>query len=1049
MQNIRRLNLWNPIFMAFGGNQIPSTKIGNRITIVFILFVFVGGIENCFAQNLQVFTISGVVYDDKGETLPSATIQTKNNPEIGWVTDFDGRFELEANDGDTLAFTYLGYQTYEYIVKEEVTDLEIVLEPLASALEEIVVVGMGEQRKVSVVGAVTSVDAKDLQIPATSITNVIGGRVPGIISMQTSGEPGKNISEFWIRGIGTFGASSGALVLIDGLEGTLSQVDPADVESFSVLKDASATAVYGVRGANGVVLITTKRGREEQLNVTVRSNAKLSYLNRMPNYLDAYEYASLANEASIVSGNQPRYTDIEMELIKYNLDPDLYPNVNWRDEILNKTSWQNTHYISFRGGGSIARYFMSMGLSSESSAYKQDQASKYVNKVGYNTKNYRMNLDINLTETTEIYMGLDGYIAINNLPGEMDTRKLWQAQAQLTPMTVPTQFSNGYLPVYGPDDALSPYVLLNHTGLSTDESYKNLATVAIKQNLDMITQGLTARIQGAFDNRNYFTERRFKQPDLYRTTGRNTSGELVMLRRLNAFDSQYSSESQQWRKYHFELNMNYDRLFGENHRIGGLLYYYMSSEKHTQYQTTMTAIPMRYQGISSRLTYGYNDTYMVDANFGYTGSENFKRGEQFGFFPSIAFGWVPSQYESLRSKFPFISFLKLRGSYGTVGNDRIADDRFPYLTIINSNASAGWSGRTGLIESVVGADNLAWEVSTKADVGLEAKFFDYKFDLVVDVFHDKRSGIFQRRTQLPTWVGSMAMPYGNVGSMVSYGADGNLSYTHNFHNSISFTLRGNFTYSTNEITNWEQPYQKYDYLSHNNKPYNVLRGFKAIGLFEDEEDVLNSPTQFGKVRPGDIKYKDINGDGKITDDDRVPLSYSPFPRLMYGFGSEFQIKNFSIGVLFRGTGRTDFYYHNNGFGYLPFYGEGTGNVLSLVADQSNRWTPSWYSDDPNTESQDVIFPRLSYGRNENNDHYSSFWIGNSRYLRFQELTINYNLKSEFLQNQVRLSSIDIQFVGSNLAIWDKVEIWDPEQANGNGYDYPIPMTFAMQVYFNF
>lgn len=997
------------------------------------------------------YTVSGIVYDENNEILPGVALYLKDRPGTGWVTDENGKFSAKAFRGDVLVFTFLGYAPFEYIILKDEANLKIQLNPEATMLEETVVVGMGQQRKISVVGAITSVDVGTLQTPATSITNVLGGRVPGVISLQTSGEPGKNIAEFWVRGISTFGASSGALVLIDGLEGTLSQVDPADVESFSILKDASATAVYGVRGANGVVLITTKRGRQEKLEVNVRSNVKLSILSRMPEYLDAYDYALLANEASIVSGNQPIYSDIEMELIKHGLDPDLHPNVNWKDEILNKTSWLHSHYISARGGGSIVRYFMSMGLSSESSAYKQDKSSKYRKNVGYNTYNYRMNLDMDVTKTTNVYMGLDGYIAINHLPGEMDTKKLWTAQGQLTPLTVPIRFSNGYLPTYGPNDNLSPFVLLNHTGMTTKESYKNMVTVAVKQNFDFLTKGLTGKIQGAFDNRNYFTESRRKQPDLYKTTGLNQKGELIMVKRRNAYDTRYSSEREQWRKYHLEASLSYDRVFEKDHRVGGLFYYYMSSEKNTgkDYRTSMTAIPKKYQGISSRLTYGYKDTYMIDGNFGYTGSENFRRGEQFGFFPSIAIGWIPSQYIWIQNHLPIISFLKLRASYGMVGNDRITDDRFPYLTIINSNAPAGWGGSSGLIETIVGADNLKWEVAQKADVGVEAKFLNNNLELVFDVFHDRREGIFQKRTQLPSWVGSMSMPYGNVGSMSSYGADGNISYFHDFKNGFSFTLRGNFTYSTNKINNWEQPFQKYDYLSHINKPYNVLRGFKAIGLFIDEKDVLNSPTQFGNVRPGDIKYKDITGDGKITDDDRIPLSYSPFPRLMYGFGAEFRIKSCTIGVLFKGTGRTDFHYNSNGFGYIPFYGENMGNVLSIVKEQSNRWTPAWYSKNPATERQDVRFPRLSYGRNQNNDKYSSFWLGDSRYLRLQEVTVNYNLRKTALKKQLGISSIDFQLVGSNLAIWDKVKIWDPEQARYNGSEYPIPTTLALQVYINF
>lgn len=1008
----------------------------------------------CFSKELaaqqtrQEVVLEGAVYNEEDQVLAGVSIHIKDRPGIGWTTNELGQFRVSGYRGDVLTFSFVGYESQEYVLIETEEDAKVVMVAVDNVLEEAVVIGMGTQRKISLVGAVTSVNVKDLQVPATSLNNLIGGRVPGIISMQHSGEPGKNISEFWVRGIGTFGANSGALVLVDGLEGTLSQIDPADIESFSILKDASATAVYGVRGANGVILVTTKRGEDQKLQITGRLSQTLSYLNKMPEYLDAYDYALLANEASVVSGNQPLYNDVQMELIKYNLDPDLYPNVNWQDEILKRTSLQQTYYLSARGGGSLARYFISLGMSNESAAYKQEEVSKYRKNVGYNTYNYRLNLDVNVTTTTSVYMGLDGHNSMNYLPGMANTDWLWSSQAKLTPLTVPKQYSNGAAPAFGNFDEISPYVLLNETGMSTNQTYRNMATIAVNQDFGFLVEGLKGRLQGAFDNWAYFTEQRDKRPDLYSSIGRNPNGELIMIRRVAAYDVQYSSTERQWRKYHLEGNLNFEQYYGDGHRVGALLYYYMSSEGSTSESTSMMAIPKRYQGISSRITYGYKDTYLIDGNFGYTGSENFKRGEQFGFFPSIAVGWVPSQYDWVRDNLPAVNFLKIRGSYGTVGNDRISDDRFPYLTIINSNAAGGWGGR-GLIESVVGADNLAWEVAKKANIGLEVKLLDNKFDMIVDVFNDKRDGIFQRRTQLPTWVGAVTMPYGNVGSMRSYGADGNISYMFDIGQESALTFRGNFTYATNEVTNWEQPYQRYDYLSYTGKPYNVLRGFKAIGLFKDEQDVINSPTQFGNVRPGDIKYKDVTGDGVITDDDRVPLSYSPIPRLMYGFGFEFRHKNLTVGVLMKGTGRTDFYMNNNGFGYLPFYGGMTGNVLSIAKDQSSRWTPAWYSGDPSTERQDARYPRLTYGRSENNDLFSSFWLGDSRYLRLQEVAINYNLRPSFLRTHLNMQSVDLQLVGYNLGVWDSVKLWDPELADKNGYAYPIPMRIAFQLFVNF
>ena len=584
--------------------------------------------------------------------------------------------------------------------------------------------------------------------------------------------------------------------------------------------------------------------------------------------------------------------------------------------------------------------------------------------------------------------------------------------------------------------------------MATEEEYKNMVTLAVNQKLDFIIPGMKVKIQGALDNRSYVTEVRSKMMDLYNAAGRNAKGELIMIKKVNAHDTWYSSDDYQWRKYHFEGNLTYDHVFNADHRTSGLLYYYMSSEKATNNTTSMSAIPKKYQGVSSRLTYGYKDTYMIDANFGYTGSENFKKGEQFGFFPAVALGWIPSNYDFIKRRLPFMNYLKIRASYGQVGNDRISDDRFPYLTIINSNATGGWGGQ-GLIENVVGADNLAWEKSTKADLGVEAKFLNERLSFVVDVFNDKREGIFQKRTQLPSYVGAVYMPYSNVGAMKSYGSDGNVSFSQKVGKDISFTLRGNFTYSTNKILHWEQPFQKYDYLSYKGKPYNVSRGFISLGLFKDDQDVKNSPAQFGKLRPGDIKYKDVTGDGVITDDDRVPLSYSPIPRLMYGFGGEFTYKDFTLGLLFKGTGKSDFFLNNNGYGYIPFYGGALGNVLSIAGEQNNRWTPASYSGNPATENPNAKFPRLSYGYNENNSKTSSFWMADSRYLRLQEVTLNYNLKHKALKQYLGISSVDLQLIGYNLAVWDKVDLWDPELAGYNGYAYPIPMRFAFQLYINF
>lgn len=1002
------------------------------------------------------FTMQGVVTDPtlNNEPVTGVNVYLKDRPGVGTSTDMDGKFSIKAHKGDVIIFKYLGYEDIEYPVNKENKAIKIELKPSAVQLEEAVVVGMGTQRKVSVVGAISSINTKELQVPATSMTNILGGRVPGVISMQSSGEPGKNISEFWIRGIGTFGANSQALVLIDGLEGDLSQIDPADVESFSVLKDASATAVYGVRGANGVVLVTTKRGSTDKLKITFRANLTVSELKRLPEYLGAYDYAILANEARTVSGESPLYSPMELDLIKYQLDPDLYPNVNWQDEILNKTSLQQTYYVNAQGGGSIARYFISLGMSSEGAAYKQDKNSKYKANTGYSTYNYRSNLDINVTKSTTAYLGLDGYLSVKNEPGMANTDYLWYAQSKLTPLTIPTIYSTGNLPAFGVNDEYSPYVMLNHTGMAKQESYKNMITLAINQDFSMILKGLKVKIQGALDNRSYYNETRYILPEMYNAVGRTTDGQLKLVKKINAQAATFSKGLTQWRKYHFEATANYEKQIGDSHRFTGLLYYYMSDEKDTKGITSsMSAIPKRYQGLSGRLTYGLKDTYFIDTNFGYTGSENFKPGEQFGFFPSAAIGWVPTNYEFMKRAIPWLNFIKFRFSYGQVGNDRISDKRFPYLTQINSNAAVGWGSFTswGVNESVIGADNLVWEKSTKADFGIEGRLFNEKLTFTVDFFNDQRDGIFQQRTQVPDYAGIITMPFGNVGKMKSYGSDGNIAYTQDFGKDLSFTIRGNFTYSANDVETWEQAYPKYEYQRLEGNPYNIQRGYVSLGLFKDDLDVQNSPKQFGTVRPGDIKYKDINGDGKITTDDQVPLSFSNYPRLMYGFGGEFRYKDFTVGILFKGTGNTDYYKVGGGYemGFVPFHGGPIGNVPLAAGEQQNRWTPASYSGNPGTENPNAMFPRLTYGKNENNSQLSSFWRGNSKYLRLQEVSLNYNLKKLGFLKSAGLTSIDFQLVGNNLYVWDQVKTVDPEQAAKNGNVYPIPARYAFQMYLNF
>lgn len=1019
-----------------------------------ILTVFIISVNAMFAQS--GLTAAGLVMTQDGESVIGATVTVKEDPGKGVITDTDGRFKMNGlSKGQTLVISYIGYKDATVKVTKTDERMRIVLEEDISDLDEVVVVGHATQRKISVVGAVTNVEVKDLNVPATSVSNMLGARVPGIIAVTHSGEPGKDFSEFWIRGISTFGASSGALVLIDGVEGDLNLVDPEDIESFSILKDASATAVYGTRGANGVVLVTTKKGVAGKLKVNVKANVGLSYSPRMPEYVGAYEYATLANEAALSRGMNPIFSDVDMALFKNGMDPDLHPDVNWRDVILKDYTWNQQYHLSASGGGEVARYYMSMGFQNKEAIFKQDKGiNKYDTNVNYKQYNFRANIEVNMTKSTILNLNLETILVNQNSPGYGDNSDaLWEAQANLTPVTVPILYSTGQFPTYGTNNSeMSPYILLNHTGYRNYFGNTSNLILSLRQDLSMLTKGLSATVLFNFNSNGKMWASRSKTPELYYATERNRDGSLNLTKVTDAVPQGYSGWEEVDRKYYFEARANYERLFNKTHRVTGLIHFYLQDYVNSKNKTPLTAIPKRYVGLSSRLTYSWKDTYLIEANLGYTGSEAFENGKKFGLFPAISGGWIPTQYQFMKDALPFLSYLKFRASYGEVGNDKLTWDdsvRFPYLTIIGNGGSGIWNSGSGLTETQVGSNNLRWEKAAKTNFGIDMKLFGDRFDMTVDFFKDIRSGIYQQRASTPAEMGLVTLPWANVGKMKSWGIDGHVAYTHTFTPDTYITVRANFTQSKNEILEFEESIKRYPYQSAVGYQSGINRGLIALGLFKDEADIENSPQQnLGSVvLPGDIKYKDVNGDGVVDDGDVVPLEYSNTPQIQYGLGTEFNYKNWNLSVLFEGTARMKYFV--GGSGYYPFANEDTGNILTMVADPNNRWISAEISGDPSTENPNAKFPRLTYGNNSNNNRESTFWLRDGSYLRLKNVTLAYSTQNKLFK-KVGIQNATFSLIGENLWLWDKGDkIFDPTQASSNGAKYPIQRVITLQCNLNF
>ena len=1007
---------------------------------------------NALAQ--EQLNISGTVTDAAGEALIGVSVTVKDAKGLGTITNIDGKYNIKIQQYHTLVFSYIGYKPVSVLVKGDKKVIDVQMsEEKTNAIDEVVVTGLGTQKKLTVTGAITNVDVSQMkQFPSSNFTNALAGNVPGIIAMQSSGQPGKSTSRFWVRGISTFGASASAMILVDGFErNNIDDLNIEDIESFSVLKDASATAIYGSKGANGVILITTKHGKAGKININLKGEASYNTRTITPKFIDAPTYANLLNEARVTRNLAPQYQPEELALIRSGLDPDFYPNVDWSKLLLKNGAMSYRADLSMSGGGNTARYFVSLSYVEDQGMYNTDETlrKKYDTNANYKRWNYRMNVDIDVTPTTIIKLGVSGNLNKRNSPGLGD-QYLWSELFGFNALSSPVLYSNGYVPAYGNNiHQMNPWVSSTRTGYNEEWDNNIQTNVTVEQKLDFITKGLSFTGRFGYDtyNSNHIYYRLW--PAMYRANSRDSQGNIIWDKLFEETSMSQTSGGDGSRHEFLEALLRWDRTFDKLHNFSAVSRFTQDERIQTRNIGTdiKNSVSKRNQGLAGQLTYNYALRYFIDFNFGYNGSENFADHHRYGFFPAFSLAWNVAEEPLVKKALPWLNMFKLRYSWGKVGNDNMG--RFPYLYTLDYTPNIGYNWGSNLSSGTIpgihytqmASPNVTWEVARKTDFGFDFVAFDNKFSLTMDYFHEKRTGIFIQRMFLPDITGLESYPWANVGAVKSQGFDGNFQYKDHI-GEINWTVRGNITYSKNTILERDEENNVYAYQYGKGYRVNQQRGLIALGLFRDYDDIRNSPKQsWGTVQPGDIKYKDVNGDGIVDDGDRVAIGATDTPSLIYGLGASVSWRGFDLNLHFQGAGKYTFLINS---GAVNAFRDGRwGNILQGITD--NRWISSDISGTKETENPNAPYPRLSYGYNLNNQQSSSFWLRNGRFLRLKNLDIGYTLPKPMV-NTIHLESVRIYISGQNLITWSPFKLWDPElDSSQRGQIYPITRSFTAGI----
>jgi TonB-linked SusC/RagA family outer membrane protein len=1029
----------------------------------------------------KTVSITGLVLEETGEVIPGAMVVVKGTTR-GASTDADGTFAIQAAPEEQLEISFLGYQTLTIPVGKQ-TYINVALKPQANELDEVTIVAFGKQKKESVISSISTVNVKDLKIPSSNLTTALAGRISGLVSYQRSGEPGQDDASFFVRGVTSLTYASGPLILIDGVEmssADLARLQPDDIASFSIMKDATATALYGARGANGVILVTTKEGREGTTTISFRVESSLSSPTQKVELADPVTYMEMFNE-SVLTRNKLGRVPYSQAKIDNTRTPDrnlyIYPANDWYNMLFNDETVNYRANFNVSGGGKIARYYIAATYNQDNGVLKVDKKNNFNNNIDLKRYLLRSNVNINLTKTTEAVVRLHG--TFDDYQGPIDGGSdLYQKVMRSDPVRFPAYYApdenNLYTQhiLFGNDEAnanfINPYADMVK-GYKDYTKSLMMAQFEARQKLDFLTQGLALRGLFSTNRYSYFDVVRNYNPFYYNIASYDKYTDIYQLLALNPETGTeylgYSEGDKQVKTTtYMEIALNYDQTFDEKHAVNGMLVFTRRNTLEANAGSLQLSLPSRNQGISGRATYAYSDKYFTEFNFGYNGSERFAKRYRYGFFPSMGVGWILSNEnfwnENLKKK---ISKLKLKGTYGLVGNDAIGDqdDRFFYLSDVNmSDAGRGYTFgtefnyyRNGVAIRRYENDMITWETARKMNLGLELSLFN-KVEIIADYYTEHRDGLLQSRSYVPASMGLSATPQANLGKAKGEGFDFSIDYQHNVTKDFWVTGRANFTYATTEYTQYEEVDNSLTpWLSRIGQPVSQQWGYVAERLFVDDREVENSPIQnigTDAYGGGDIKYRDINGDDKITSLDRVPIGFPTEPQIIYGFGISSGYKDFDLSFFFQGLAQESFWINtaisSTNPSTVPFLDtDGNSGIRSqnalLQAYADSHWNE-------NNKNIYALFPRFSDKMVSNNYAERSTWfMRDGSFMRLKSAELGYSVPQRITRN-VKMANLRIYANGTNLLTFSKFKLWDPEMA-GNGLGYPIQrvVNIGLQISF--